>query len=316
MIQIQRLEGFYWVARCESYARAARAFPYPITQPGVHQQVKRLESELGVKLFDRVGKDRVVLTAEGRALYAYVAPFLEGLPALLQSLQGGQVGGTLRIHASGHALRYLLPPWLRRLQSERPDIEVTLFEAKTPAVGLLRAGETDLLVDHLPEVPADLEVQVVGWARAFLVLPAHHPLAKGKRPVQPGHLADEPFIAYSTDLQLREMQLAALAMHGVKPRRIHAADSSETMLAFVAAGLGYSLLASVQPHGPRMAGVISQPLQRPTTRFALYAAWLKRSRPHPLVQAALQRAPHPSARHEAPAPSEPLESAAEEPSSD
>ena len=36
MIQLQRLEGFYWVARCEGYARAARSFPYPITQPGVH----------------------------------------------------------------------------------------------------------------------------------------------------------------------------------------------------------------------------------------------------------------------------------------
>ena len=82
MIQLQRLEGFYWVARCEGYARAARAFPYPITQPGVHQQVKRLESELGVRLFERVGKDRVVLTPQGRALYEYVAPFYEGLPGV------------------------------------------------------------------------------------------------------------------------------------------------------------------------------------------------------------------------------------------
>ena len=44
MIQLQRLEGFYRVARAEGYARAARSFPYPITQPGVHQQVKRLEA--------------------------------------------------------------------------------------------------------------------------------------------------------------------------------------------------------------------------------------------------------------------------------
>ena len=56
MINLQRIEGFYWVAKTEGYARAARAFPYPITQPGVHQQVRRLEEELGVKLFERVGK--------------------------------------------------------------------------------------------------------------------------------------------------------------------------------------------------------------------------------------------------------------------
>ncbi|MCA9321778.1 MAG: LysR family transcriptional regulator, partial [Planctomycetes bacterium] len=47
MVQIHRFEGFYWVALTGGYARAARAFPYPITQPAVHQQVKRLEAELG-----------------------------------------------------------------------------------------------------------------------------------------------------------------------------------------------------------------------------------------------------------------------------
>ena len=65
-MNLQRLEGFYWVAIHESYAKAARAFPYPITQPGVHQQVRRLEQDLEVKLFERISRDRVVLTARGQ----------------------------------------------------------------------------------------------------------------------------------------------------------------------------------------------------------------------------------------------------------
>jgi DNA-binding transcriptional LysR family regulator len=292
MIQLQRLEGFYWVARCEGYARAARSFPYPITQPGVHQQVKRLESELGVRLFERVGKDRVILTPEGRTLYAYVAPFLEGLPGMARSLRSGEVGGRLRIHASGHVLRYLLPPWLRRLQSQRPDIEVELFEAKVPAVALVRSGEADLLVDHLPEVAPDLEARKVGSARAFLVFPAHHPMAR-KGTVSPRQLGDEPFITYSADLQLRELQLSALAHHGVKPQRLHAADSSETILGFVAAGLGYSLLASLQPKGPRVPGVISQPITQPAREFPIYAAWRKSAHTDPLLTALLALAPEP-----------------------
>src|SRR5687767_3134975 len=189
MIQLQRLEGFYWVARYEGYARAARSFPYPITQPGIHQQVKRLEAELGVRLFERVGKDRVILTPEGRALYDYVAPFLEGLGAVARSLRSGEVGGRLRIHASGHVLRYLLPPWLRRLQRQRADIEVELFESKVPAVALVRSGEADLLVDHLTEVPADLEARQVGRTRPFLVFPSDHLLARAGR-VKPEQLGD------------------------------------------------------------------------------------------------------------------------------
>jgi DNA-binding transcriptional LysR family regulator len=292
MIQLQRLEGFYWVARCEGYARAARSFPYPITQPGVHQQVKRLEAELGVRLFERVGKDRVILTPEGRALYTYVAPFLEGLPAVARSLRSGEVGGRLRIHASGHVLRYLLPPWLRRLQSQRPDIEVELFEAKVPAVALVRSGEADLLVDHLPEVPPDLEARKVGSARAFLVFPAHHPLAR-KGTVSPRQLGDEPFITYSADLQLRELQLSALADHGVTPRRLYAADSSETILGFVAAGLGYSLLASLPPKGPRVPGVIAQPVTQPAREFPISAAWRKSAHADPLLAVLLSLAPQP-----------------------
>jgi DNA-binding transcriptional LysR family regulator len=292
MIQLQRLEGFYWVARCEGYARAARAFPYPISQPGVHQQVKRLEEELGVRLFERVGKDRVILTSQGRALYAYVAPFLEGLPAVARSVRSGEVGGRLRIHASGHMLRYLLPPWLRRLQSQRPDIEVELFEAKVPAVALVRSGESDLLVDHLPEVPADLEARKVGSAHAFLVFPSNHPLAR-KGTVSPKQLGDEPFITYSADLQLRELQLTALAHHGVSPRRLHAADSSETILGFVAAGLGYSLLASVEPKGPRVPGVIAQPVTQPAREFPIYAAWRRSAHPDPLLSVLLSLAPQP-----------------------
>ena len=56
MIQLHRLEGFYWVARSGGYARAARAFPYPITQPAIHQQGKKLETGLGVALRERVGR--------------------------------------------------------------------------------------------------------------------------------------------------------------------------------------------------------------------------------------------------------------------
>src|SRR5438128_8064432 len=101
MIQLGRLEGFYWVARSGGYAKAARAFPYPITEPGVHQQVRRLEEDLGVKVFARVAKDAMQLTPAGRALYDLVAPFLEELGVLHRALASGTYGGTLRLHAAG-----------------------------------------------------------------------------------------------------------------------------------------------------------------------------------------------------------------------
>src|SRR5262249_61602674 len=91
---VERLEGFYWVARTGGYARAARAFPYPITQPGVHRQVRRLEQELGgVILFERVGRDAMRPTPAGALLYALCAPFFEELPRVGRAIGSGRLRG-------------------------------------------------------------------------------------------------------------------------------------------------------------------------------------------------------------------------------
>lgn len=290
MMNLQRLEGFYWVAKTQGYARAARAFPYPITQPGVHQQVRRLEEELGVKLFERVGKDRVVLTPRGQMLFEAVATFLEELPTLEARVRGGVVGGTLRMHAAGHLLRHLVPEWLRRLQLKRADIRVALTDAQTADLSALRTGVADLLVDWLPEVPQDIAAQEIARAEGWLVAPSHGPYAQGGR-LSLGTLAQVPFIAYRGDLTLKELQFEALRHHRLAPTEAFAADSSDTILAFVAAGLGFSLVPWLTPAGPKVAGVVAQKLERPVASFPIYAAWRKGSGPHPLVEAALEVAP-------------------------
>lgn len=290
MINLQRLEGFYWVAKTQGYARAARAFPYPITQPGVHQQVRRLEEELGVKLFERVGKDKVVLTPRGQLLFDALAPFYEQLPVIEARVKGGVVGGTLKMHAAALLLRHLVPEWLRRLQQKRPDITVALTELRQVDLGLLRTGETDLLVDWFPDVPSDIAVREVGKTEAWIVAPAHGPYAQtGKLKLEA--LSKVPFIAYHSDRTLKGLQLEALKQHGVAPVEAFAADSSDTILGFVAAGLGFSLVPSLSPTGPRVGGVVAQKLEKPATSFPIYAAWRKSAGLHPLVEAALDVAP-------------------------
>ena len=289
-IPLQRLEGFYWVARHQGYARAARAFPYPITQPGVHQQVKRLEDELGVTLFTRVGKDKVVLTAAGQSLFAFVAPFLEQWPQVVTSLRAGSYGGTLKVAAAGMLLRALLPKWLRRLHEKHPEIAVELAELRRADLEVLRCGEADLLVEHLPDVPDDLAVQRVGEMRTFLVLPAHHAMAQRKR-LTLRELSEETFISYSPESRLQALQLRALELHGKLPKRTYAADSSDTILGFVAAGIGFSLVPSIDALGPKVAGVVALPFDVQGSTFPVYAAWRKHAPPNPFVQAALKLAP-------------------------
>ena len=289
MTSLDRLTGFYWVARTEGYARAVRSFPYPITEPGIHQQVRRLETELGTRLFLRVGKDRVVPTEAGRRLYAFGAPFLEELPTVAASLSAGQFGGTLRLGAAALLVQGLLPSWLRRLQRRRPDIDVALSELRVSDVELLRSGALDLLVDHLPHVPPDVEARPVARLWSFLALPSGHPLA-ARRPFPVKALRDVPFIAYNADRAGRLLQLRGLAAHGGPEKEKYSADSAQSLLGFVAAGLGFTIVPWLDARGPRRPGVVVQRLDMPGAEFTVYAAW-RRGGHHPLLDAALEAAP-------------------------
>ncbi|MEZ6014274.1 MAG: LysR family transcriptional regulator [Planctomycetota bacterium] len=290
MLQVQRLEGFYWVAREGGYARAARAFPHPITQPAVHQQVKKLEGELGVALFERVAKDRVVLTPAGIRLYDFVKPFFEGLPGLVRSMRDGEYSGELRIETSNLLLRYMLPAWIRRLRKQHPRIQVQVSETRHPELAALRRGDVDLVIEHLYEVPDDVATMRVGVVRPYVVLPRSHRLA-GKKRVELAALSEDPFISYVPNQRARELQLEALARHSATPPHLLSASSAEGILGLVEAELGWSILPWLDASGPRSKGVVALPLAAPKVDFPVVAAWRKDAAVNPLLDAALETAP-------------------------
>ncbi len=290
MIQLHRLEGFYWVARTGGYARAARAFPYPITQPAVHQQVKKLEQELGIDLFERVAKDRVQLTPAGQKLYEFVGPFFTELPAVVRAVQSGELGGRLEIGAAPMLLRQLLPAWLKRLQRKSKGLEIELHECIVPDLQGLRGGQLDLLVDHLPQVPDDVATLHVATLHGCLVLPSTHPLARRKR-IDIAALSGETFVAYNQRLFAHELQMQALRLHDTVPGRIVSAGSAETILGFVESGLGFSLVPSLDPDGPKGRGIAARPLTSPKVEFPVFAAWRKNAPENAALDAFLETAP-------------------------
>ncbi len=178
-MQIARLEGFYWVARTGGYAAAARAFPYPLSQPAVFQQVRKLENELGVRLFERVGKADLRLTSAGRQLYEHVGPFFEKLPAVERALKGTTAARELRVAAEALILQQVVPGWIRGLQRLEPGLRIEVRELAAPDPEVVRSGEVDLAVAYFPNaLPATLASRPVAVLSAFLVLPAGGDLAR------------------------------------------------------------------------------------------------------------------------------------------
>ena len=299
-VQLHRLEGFFWVARTGGYARAARAFPYPITQPAVHNQVKKLEEELGVSLFERVAKDRMAPTPAGQRLYDFIRPFYESLPTVLRSVRGGEYGGELRVTSTGLLLRHLVPGWIQRLHDAHPEVEVHLEETAGEAVDLLRRGSVDLAIDHFYETPSDIATMPVANLNPAVVIPANHPEAikiqRGEGTFQLSSLNSTPFVSYAPGQRARELQFMALSRESITPPTLLSGTSAETILGFVESGLGWSILPSfgddALSRSDRVVLAALPPLDDGTEiSFEIVAAWRKDTPENPLLDAMLEAAP-------------------------
>jgi len=293
LIQLSKLEGFFWVAREGGFAKAARAFPYPITQPGVYQQVKRLEEDLGCALFSRGGgKGRVQLTGAGHHLYSFCAPFFEQLPVVERAIHARSYGGVLRIDGAPMTIRGLLPTWLARLHEARPDIQLSLEELDMPNVERLRRGQADVIVDFVETWPSWVRVRPVARVSTFLVWPRRLVEVAAKHVgLPPDALTTMAMIGYGAGSRLRELQEMGLRWLGLSPAQVITANNADSILAFVAAGLGYTLIPWLDDEGPQDERVQAQRLDVEQASFDIVAAFHEDAVDNPLVDALLSAAP-------------------------
>jgi DNA-binding transcriptional LysR family regulator len=286
-MQIARLEGFYWVARTGGYAAAARAFPYPLTQPAVFQQVRKLEEELGVRLFERVGKAEVRLTAAGQQLYDHAAPFFEGLPAVERALKTATPARELRLAAEALILQQVLPGWIRRLHRQAPDLRVDVRELASPDAEVVRSGEVDLAVAYFPgPLPAGCASRTVATLSSFLIMPAGSELARNPA-ASLRALASQTFVTYNPGTIHHDLQSRALARSGATPARVISASTTEAILGLVSAGVGCSLVPSIDEASLRRRGVVTRPFTPGRGRFRVLAVWRSRGPANPAVDVAL-----------------------------
>jgi DNA-binding transcriptional LysR family regulator len=173
-----RLHVFHAVATSGSFSRAAREVLH-ISQPAVSKHVQALEEELGVPLFQRVGK-QVMLTEAGRIVQHYAEQVLTlatDTQRALRELHGLQ-RGTLRLGASSTPGIYLLPPVLATFVQRYPGITLELEIANSQRVvdGVL-ARQWDLGMIGIPLAHPHLHVQPYWRDTLVLIVAPHHRLA-------------------------------------------------------------------------------------------------------------------------------------------
>lgn len=187
-----RARAFLVTAEEGSLSAAARALG--MAQPTLGRQVSALEGELGVALFERVGRG-LALTPSGLELLEHVREMGEaaGRVSLTAGGQSQSIEGSICITASEIYSCHLLPPIVARLRQEAPGVEVEIVASNAPVD--LRRREADIAIRNFRPTQPDLVARKVSDDRARLyAAPAY--LDRIGRPACPADLSRADFIAF------------------------------------------------------------------------------------------------------------------------
>jgi len=240
-MEIRQLRSFINVARLLSFNKAARKMNY--AQSSVSAQIHALEEELGVKLFDRLGKT-IILTEAGERLFQYAEKIAALEEETRSELKGeGQPRGSLTIRMPESLGIYRFPQVIKEFVSKHPGVRLN-FTACTHE-GLqqdLRKGVTDLgflLTESIND--ADLETEVLGFENVILVASAGHPLTM-KKQVRANDLMQETFLLSRVDCSYRRSFEKLLEAQGISIQNTIMFNSVASLKECAIQGLGLTVL--------------------------------------------------------------------------
>lgn len=243
-MELRQLRHFVCLAQVLNFSRAADQLH--IAQPALSISIRNLETELGLRLFDR-GPRHVALTQEGRAALESARAALANVDEVAQLSVAVAQGdaGLLKIAFVGGATFRILPRVIPEFRRRYPAVELELTEATTLEVlQRVQSGEVDGGILRHPVVPAPaVSTLVLESDPLVAVVPRGHHLA-GRRRLRLRDLAGEPFIQYSQLRAPSMNSIVSLACQGAgfAPRVSQEAVQIQTIVSLVESGLGVALV--------------------------------------------------------------------------
>lgn len=245
-MEIHQLRYFCAIADTGSFSRAAQQSH--VSQPSLSQQIRKLEDELGARLFDRLGRT-VRLTELGRAFLPHARTVLRDLEAARSDVveRKASISGTVCVGVIPTIGPYFLPPVLAAFSRKYPQARVTVIEEITPLLlERIRSGSMDLAIVALPLQGRTQEFQSFRLVqeKLYAVLPKQHSLAK-RRSLSLEELHDDPFLLLRDGHCFRETAVAACKRARLQPRIVFESGQFSSILSMVSAGLGVSIIPAM-----------------------------------------------------------------------
>ena len=245
-VELRELISFYHVARLRSVSKAARALE--LGQPTVTTHLRKLESEFGITLFDRI-KRPIQLTSEGITLLELVTPVVTSVDTLKTQMDYSERRGSFSIGAYPDLVMHHLPRGIQSFRDSYPDVRIRLLaRAYSPLIALVRSGEVDLGFCSPP--PADdfsLEFTELFEYNVVLMTPPEHPLLNESLPTLQG-IAEWPLILSGQESLTRQKVEQALKGQGISCEVVLALDDTESIKRYVEIGMGVAVCSDFTLH--------------------------------------------------------------------
>lgn len=215
-----------------------------VSQPAVSKQLRELERQVGVPLFDRL--PRGVRPTQAGALLADYAGRVFALAAEAEERLAelrGLARGELRVGASTTIAVYLLPPVFAAFRKAYPGVRLTVDIANATEIAQrLSAGGLDVALSEGEPDPADFDATPFMTDELIAIAPANHPLA-GRRRVTAAAVCAEPFVVREAGSGTRAVVERALAAKKLSVSPVMAVGSTIVIKRAVAAGIGLAFVS-------------------------------------------------------------------------
>lgn len=273
------------LADLRHFGRAAEACH--VSQPTLSTQVRKLEEELGVVLFERAPR-QVMLTPAGKDIVERARRVWAEVEQMRETARrtADPEAGSVRLGLFPTLGPYLLPHVVPGIRKRFPRLELLLVEEKTEVLlGLLRSGRIDAAVLALPLHDEGLETEFLFEEPFMLALPGGHPLS-GQRNLRLAELSDQHLLLLEDGHCLREQALEVCGLAGAGEKEGFRATSLETLRQMVAAGVGITLLPmlAVKPPVPVSKNIQLLPFSNPPPSRRLAMCWRRSSAMAPFLR--------------------------------
>ncbi|EOD79234.1 putative cys regulon transcriptional activator [Grimontia indica] len=218
------------------------------TQPGVSKQVGLLEKELGVRIFERRGKNLSGITPIGERILEQVERML-ALEQKIKALANEHLDpsvGTLNIYTTHTIARYLLPNSVSYFTKKYPNINFHLHPTlPLQTKGVISKGHSDFsIVAH--DIGADndlIQLPAYLWTMG-LVVPEGHPLADVRKPTLK-QLSEYPILSYEPGSTGRQVQDEAFRRAGINPNYFMTVMDADVIKRYVQLGFGIGIISTL-----------------------------------------------------------------------